>query len=62
MLDGGMAESATRTYVVPRLKSGIYKNVLTNEEKACLEEVMQLEPNALSIHKKTNNFWDDSND
>lgn len=62
VLDGGMAESATRTYVVPRLKSGIYKNVLTNEEKACLEEVMQLEPNALSIHKKTNNFWDDSND
>lgn len=62
VLDGGMAENATRTYVVPRLKSGIYKNVLTNEEKACLEEVMQLEPNALSIHKKTNNFWDDSND
>lgn len=62
VLDGGMAENATRTYVVPRLRSGIYKNVITNEEKACLEEVMQLEPNALSIHKKTNNFWDDSND
>jgi hypothetical protein len=62
VLDGGMAENATRTYVVPRLKSGIYKNVLTNAEKACLEEVMQLEPNALSIHRKTNNFWDDSND
>lgn len=62
VLDGGMADSATRTYVVPRLKSGIYKNVLTNEEKECLEEVMQLEPNALSIHKKTNNFWDDSNE
>ena len=62
VLDGGMAENATRTYVVPRLKSGIYKNVLTNAEKECLEEVMQLEPNALSIHKKTNNFWDDSND
>lgn len=57
-----MAENAVRTYVVPRLKSGIYKNVLTNAEKQCLEEVMQLEPNALSIHKKTNNFWDDSND
>lgn len=62
VLDGGMAENATRTYVVPRLKSGIYKNVLTNAEKECLEEVMQLEPNALSIHKKTNNFWDDSNE
>ena len=62
VLDGGMAESATRTYVVPRLKSGIFKNVLTNEEKACLEEALQLEPNALSIHKKVNNFWDDSND
>ena len=62
VLDGGMAENAVRTYVVPRLKSGIYKNVLTNAEKECLEEVMQLEPNALSIHKKVNNFWDDSND
>lgn len=62
VLDGGMADSAVRTYVVPRLKSGIYKNVLTNEEKECLEEVMQLEPNALSIHKKTHNFWDDSNE
>lgn len=62
VLDGGMAENATKEYVVPRLKSGIYKNVLTNAEKECLEEVMQLEPNALSIHKKTNNFWDDSNE
>lgn len=62
VLDGGMAENATRTYVVPRLKSGIYKNVLTNDEKQCLEEIMQLEPNALSIHKKSHNFWDDSND
>lgn len=62
VLDGGMAENATRTFVVPRLRSGIYKNVLTDAEKQCLEEVMQLEPNALSIHKKTNNFWDDSND
>lgn len=62
VLDGGMAENATRTFVVPKLKSGIFKNVLTNAEKECLEEVLQLEPNALSIHKKTHNFWDDSNE
>jgi len=62
VLDGGMAENATRTFVVPKLKSGIFKNVLTNAEKECLEEMLQLEPNALSIHKKTHNFWDDSND
>jgi len=62
VLDGGMSESATRTFVVPRLRSGIFQNVLTDMEKKCLEREMQLEPNALSIHKKDHNFWDDSND
>lgn len=61
VLYGGMAESATRTFVVPRLSSGQYVNVLTDNEKACLEEIMGLEHNALSIYKKIDNFWNDDN-
>mgnify|MGYP003305988448 CR=1 FL=1 len=61
VLSGGMAENATRTFVVPKLSSGIYVNVLTDSEKAYLEEILDLEPNALSIYKKKDNFWSDSN-
>ena len=62
ILYGGMAETATRNFVVPRLSStGIYKNVLTDDEKKFLEYYMGLEPNALSIYRRENNFWDDSN-
>ena len=62
ILSGGMAETATRSFVVPRLaKTGMFKNVLTDSEKTCLERLMGLEINALSIYKKENNFWDDSN-
>lgn len=57
----GMAENATRTFVVPRLTSGSFVNVLTNSEKEFLEDVMGLEHNALSIHKKDHNFWSDAN-
>lgn len=62
VLYGGMAENAVRTFVVPRLSSGMFVNVLTNSEKAFLEEIMGLEEDALSIYKRTNNFWDDSNE
>ena len=62
ILAGGMAESAVRTFVVPKLSSGVYVNVLTDKEKAFLEEVMGLEYNALSVYNKENNFWDDSNE
>lgn len=61
VLSGGMAENATRTFVVPKLSSGMYVNVLTDGEKAYLEEILDLEPNALSIYKKKDNFWSDSN-
>lgn len=62
ILSGGMAETATRSFVVPRLaKTGMFKNILTDSEKAFLEKAMGLEINALSIYKKENNFWDDSN-
>ena len=62
ILYGGMAENATRTFTVPRLSSGMLVNVLTDSEKSCLEETMGLEYNALSIYKKIDNFWDDSNE
>lgn len=62
ILAGGMAEGAVRTFVVPRLSSGMFVNVLTDKEKAFLEEIMGLEYNALSIYKKVDNFWDDSNE
>lgn len=56
---GGMAENAIRIFTVPVLESnGQFVNVLTNEEKAYLEEVMALEYNALSVYKKENNFWE----
>lgn len=61
VLYGGMSERAIRVFVVPKLTSGVYVNVLTKNEKAFLEQAMGLEYNALSIHKKENNFWDDSN-
>ena len=59
ILYGGMAESAVRYFTVPILESsGAYKNVLTDDEKTFLEEIMGLEYNALSIYKKENNYWD----
>lgn len=58
ILYGGMAEGAVRWLTVPRLTSGMYVNVLTNAEKAYLEDVMGLEYNALSIYNKVDNFWD----
>lgn len=62
ILYGGMAENAKRCFTVPRLAStGAFKNVLTDSEKAFLEQAMGLEYNALSVYKKENNFWDDSN-
>lgn len=62
ILYGGMAEGSKKTFVVPRLTSGTFVNVLTKAEKAFLEEYMGLEYNALSVFNKNNNFWDDSND
>jgi hypothetical protein len=62
VLYGGMSENAIKTFVVPRLSSGNFVNVLTDNEKAFLEEIMGLEYNALSVYKKTDNFWDDANE
>lgn len=62
VLYGGLSENAKKVFVTPRLESGLYVNVLTDNEKAFLEQVMGLEDNALSIYKKVNNFWDDNSD
>lgn len=62
VLSGGMAEGSTKTYVVPKLRNGQYVNVLTDSEMAYLEHIMRLEPGALSIYNRTNNYWDDSNE
>lgn len=55
---GGLAEGATIALVVPLLRNGSLKNVLTNSEKKYLEYVMGLDDNALSVHKSPeNNYW-----
>ena len=61
VLSGGMAEGAKRSFVVPRLRSGQYVNVLTDDEMKFLEKAMRLETGALSIYNKKDNFWDDNN-
>ena len=61
ILYGGLAENARRTFVVPVLRNGAYVNILTDNEKEFLENIMGLEYNALSVYKTTNNYWDDSN-
>lgn len=58
VLYGNMAENAYRVFVTPKLQSGYYVNVLTDEEKEFLEDAMGLEYNALSVYKKEGNFWD----
>lgn len=62
VLSGGMAEGSKKVFVTPRLRSGQYVNVLTDDEMAYLEYIMRLKPGALSIYNKEDNFWDDSND
>lgn len=62
ILYGGLGEGATRTFCVPKLRSGVYANVLTKDEKDYLEHVMGMEYNALSVYNKMeNNFWSDAN-
>ena len=57
---GNMADGANITLCVPLIAStGIYKNVLTNDEKDYLEEALGLDYNALSVYNKENNYWDD---
>lgn len=61
ILYGGMANDATKTFVVPRLTTGTFVNVLTNSEMAFLENYMGMDKGALSVYKKQDNFWSDAN-
>lgn len=55
---GGLADNATVSYTVPMLRNGSYCDPLTKAEKAFLEEYLGMDYNALSVHNKENNFWD----
>lgn len=57
VLYGGMAERSTFTVTVPKLRSGTFKNVLTDAEKDYLEAAMGLEVGALNVYNKHDNFW-----
>lgn len=61
VLYGGMANEAVKVFVVPKLSTGTYVNVLTNSEMAFLENHLGMEKGALSVYKKVDNFWSDAN-
>lgn len=61
ILYGGMADDAVKTFVVPKLTTGTYVNVLTNSEMAFLENYLGIDKGALSVYKKQDNFWSDAN-
>lgn len=52
---GGMLETATKTYVPPRLRSGQYKNILTDDEKKFLEQKLFLPEGELSVYNR--DYW-----
>lgn len=55
---GGIMENSVRGFTVPKLSNGTYRNVLTDNEKAYLEELLGLEVNGLSVYNKKDNYWD----
>ena len=62
LLSDGMIDGAKITFTVPRRPTGQFVNVLTDDEKDFLENIMGLEPNTMSIYKKEEiNFWSDAN-
>lgn len=64
IMGDGMHDAATRTFCVPKLqRSNNFVNVLTNDEKQCLEMAMGFESNALSIYRQPaeSNFWSNAN-
>lgn len=55
---GNMAPTSKKVFTVPVNRKGVYINVLTNAEKDFLEAAMGLEPNALSVYRKVDNYWE----
>ena len=62
VLFGGMAAGSKVRITTPLLRSGLFADVLTKDEKKFLEYKLGLEPNALSVHNRNNNFWSDANE
>ena len=62
ILFGGMATGSKMRITTPLLRSGLFADVLTKDEKKFLEYKLGLEPNALSVHNRNNNFWSDANE
>lgn len=56
-LSYGLADTSQVVFTVPVLSSGVFKNVLTDAEKSFVEKTLGLEDNALSVHKRVNNYW-----
>lgn len=56
-LYAGKADNAEDVFCVPMLSNGHFKNVLTDAEKDCIEEMLGLEPNAMSVYNTRNNYW-----
>jgi hypothetical protein len=64
VMGDGMHENAFYIYSVPKLqKSNVFVNVLTDDEKNYLENIMGLPKNALSVYRqpKEENFWSNAN-
>jgi len=54
---GGLLEDSAITLAPKQLDNGNFANVLSNEEKIGLEDLMDMESNSLSIYKKVDNYW-----
>lgn len=61
ILFGGMAPGSKVKVTTPLLRSGGFADVLTKDEKRFLEYKLGLDPNALSVHNRNDNFWSDAN-
>jgi len=55
---GGLMDGCEVTFCTPMLRSGQYKNVLTDAEKSYLEEALGLDYGGLSVYNTKENYWD----
>jgi len=54
---GGMNKNVAQPIQVGKYQNGMLRNPLTNDEKEFFEKELGLEENALSVYKKTSNYW-----
>jgi hypothetical protein len=57
VLYGGLSERSFIHITVPKLRSGVFVNVLTDSEKEYLEAALGLEVGAMNVYNKVDNFW-----